>query len=184
MADLNTLAKRVRNTRTRRSNFFLRTYGSTPSEAQFVNMGRIQDASFEAEPIVSDADQDGRESVQAYNVTLTFTMQQASKDELGMIADLAMPPVDLYPNGHTIYVSGHNKVTTAMVNDALDEDDLPDMVDDDPDGIGFINVLLKPSPTIPLSDGVSLIVVETTGRVGVEDFANLESDPFITISAE
>lgn len=182
MADLNTLAKRVRNTKTRRSNFFLRTYDSG-GEATYVNMGRVKDASFESEPIVSDPDQDGRESVQAYNITLTFTMQQASNVELSMIPDLAMPPADEYPNGHTLYVSGHNKVTTDAVNASLDSDDLPGMLDD-PDGIGFINVLLKPSPSIPLSEGESVIVVEMTGRVGIEDFANLETDPFITISAE
>lgn len=181
MANISDLGKLIRNTRTRRSNFFLRIKDG--SETSFVNMGRVKDASFEAEPIVSDPDQDGRESTQAYNITVAFTMQQASNVELSMIPDLAMPPADDYPNGHTIYVSGHNKVTTSAVNAAVNSGDLPSDLDD-PDGIGFVNVLLKPSPSIPFSEGESVIVVEFTGRVGIEDFADLETDPFIVISAE
>lgn len=164
----------------------------------YVNMGRIMDASFNAEPVASDADQDGRESSQLFDITVTFTLMQASNEELSQLSELAMPDdgdYEFYLNGHTIYFSGTNQVLTSDVNNAvLDTDD--DSTDgdldfgtggsqlDDEDGILFTNVLLKPSAEISLDGETALIPIEFNGRVALDEFEDLDTTQAINISPE
>lgn len=205
MATLADLAKKVRNTINRQSQAFLRveSWDSTNSEKdfEFVNMGRIMGGSFNAEAIASDADQDGRESSQLFNITVSFTMMQASNEELSLLSELALPSPggnDLYSNGHTLYFSGSNQVSTADINGALTDDDsagigtnetLPDFGTsagqlDDPNGLIFENVLLKPGAEISLDSETSMIPIEFTGRVALDEFADIETSQKILISPE
>lgn len=164
----------------------------------YVNMGRIMDASFNAEPVASDADQDGRESSQLFDITVSFTLMQASNEELSQLSELAMPDdgdYEFYLNGHTLYFSGTNQVLTSDVNNAvLDTDD--DSTDgdldfgtggsqlDDEDGILFTNVLLKPSAEISLDGETALIPIEFNGRVALDEFEDLDTTQAINISPE
>jgi hypothetical protein len=151
-------------------------------------MGRFSDASFTAEPITSDADQDGRESTQLFNITVQLSLMQGSNAEIEMIPDLSLPEDETnYPNGHTIYFSGDNQLSTSDLNSAL-TNDLPDFTtlgdpsDDpyDPQGMCFVNVLLKPSLEANLAGEVTMISLEFTGRVSTRVFEgfndNTQSD--------
>lgn len=186
MATLSDLAKKVRNTKNRQSSAFLRVW--TGSAYEFKNMGRIQAASFNAETIASDADQDGRESAQLWNITVSFTMMQASNEEMSLLSELALPSDETnYPNGHTLYFSG-SKLLTSDLNSALTSgvigvpDDLPDYTtlgDDqsspsDPDGLLFRNVLLKPGAEISLDSETSLLPIEFTGRLPLDALSGFD----------
>lgn len=169
MATLSDLGKKVRNTRHRLSTFFLQVHTGS---FEFVNVGRIINASFSSEPVASSGDQDGRESSELFNITVSFAMLQTSNEELSLLEELAMPSdATNFPNGHNIYVSG-SKVLTSDLNSALTggEPDYTVLSDDsgepyDPDGLYFKNVLLKPSPDIDLAGEESSIGVEFTGRL-------------------
>jgi len=199
------LAKKVRQTAQRNSNAFLRieSWDNTNSEIdfEFVNLGRIVDASVDSDPVATDADQDGRESASWMDLTVQLSMMQGSNVELSTIPDLAMPedPNDngLYMNGHTIYFSGSNTITTTEVNNALGTDDDTAGVSanegriqfasdggslDDRDGIVFENVIMKPSPSIPFGGEASLIQLEMNGRVHRTEFASVDTDHIITFS--
>jgi len=191
MATLADLAKKVRNTINRQSQAFLRveSWDSTNSEKdfEFVNMGRIMGGSFNAEPIASDADQDGRESSQLFNITVSFTMMQASNEEMSLLSELALPSdATNYPNGHTLYFSG-SKLLTSDLNASLTsgvsgvDDDLPDYTVlgtdggvEDPDGLLFKNVLLKPGAEISLDSETSLLPVEFTGRLPLDALSGFD----------
>lgn len=181
MATLADFAKKVRNTKNRQSSAFLRVH--TGSAYEFKNMGRIMDASFNAEPVASDADQDGRESSQLFDITVSFTLMQASNEELSQLSELAMPTDDTnYPNGHSLYFSG-SKLLTSDLNASLDGNDLPDYtvlgVDggvEDPDGMFFQNVLLKPSAEISLDGETALIPIEFTGRLPLSAFTGFDDE--------
>ena len=194
MATLSDLAKRVRNTRHRLSTFFLQVYNSG---YEFVNMGRVMNGSFSSEPVTSSADQDGRESSQLFNITVSFAMMQTSNEELSLLDELAMPSdASNFPNGHRIYVSG-GKLLTSELNGALDGSGNPDYTvlgdtSSDPhdvDGLFFKNVLLKPSPDIDLAGEESSIGIEFTGRLetdalsGFDDNAQADAN-HIVVSAE
>ena len=198
MASLPDLAKRVRNTTHRNAQAFLRVEendgGSPPSITySWNNMGRFMNASFSSEPVTSSADQDGRESSQLFNITVTLALMQTSNTELALMQELAIPDpgeLDRYLNGHTLYFSGSNQVTTADMNNAIDSstgettfgtgsDNL-----DDPDGLLFKNVLLKPSPDIDLSGEESSIGLEFTGIVETQELTDLDTTQTIVISPE
>jgi len=179
MATLSDLAKKVRNTRHRLSTFFLQVYNSS---YEFVNMGRVMNGSFSSEPITSSADQDGRESSQLFNITVSFALMQTSNEELSLLDELAMPSdTSNFPNGHRIYVSG-GKLLTSELNGALDGSGNPDyktLGDDssdphDVDGLFFKNVLLKPSPDIDLSGEESSIGIEFTGRLETDALSDFD----------
>jgi hypothetical protein len=195
MATLNDLAKRVRNTRHRLSTFFLQVH--TGSAYEFVNMGRVMNGSFTSEPVTSSADQDGRESSQLFNITVSFAMMQTSNEELSLLDELAMPTdTTNFPNGHRIYVSG-SKLLTSQLNSSLTGSGDPDYTvlgDDssdpnDVDGMYFKNVLLKPSPDIDLAGEESSIGLEFNGRLetdalnGFDDNANEDAN-HIVVSPE
>lgn len=164
----------------------------TSKEYTFYNMGRIQGADFTSDPVTSEMDQDGRQSTQIWEATVSFTMQQASNEELAMQQNLALPDsiYGFYGNGHTLYVSGSKQVTTAEVNNGLDSS--TGVIDfgtgagqlDDPNGMVFKNALLNPSPQVNLSGDVALIEIEFTGRLELDAFESLETDQTITISAD
>jgi len=198
MASLSDLAKKVRNTTRRNSQAFLRTEendGSSPASIEYgiVNMGRFMNASFSSETVSSSADQDGRESAQLFDITVSLALMQTSNVELSLLSELAMPdPGDLgrYINGHTLYFSGDNQVTTSDVSNALDtstgeiafgtgSDEL-----DDPDGLLFKNVLLKPSPDIDLAGDESSIGIEFTGTVETEELNDLDTTQTLNISPQ
>ena len=97
---------------------------------------------------------------------------------------------DFYKNGHTIYFSGSNQVRTSDINAATDNatgeitfgtgnNEL-----DDPDGIEFVNVLLKPSPEINLSGEDAMIALEFTGTVFTDELDDIETSHKIVISPE
>jgi hypothetical protein len=202
MATLSDLGKKVNNTVSRQSSAFLRVeeWDATNSERDFsfVNLGRIMDASFNAEPVTSEQDQDGRSSTQLWDITVSFVMMQASPEEISVLDELSIPtdPNDngLYPNGHTLYFSGSNQVTTSDMNSALTDDDLsgigtnealPDLAAlSDPNGIIFENVLLNPGAEISLDSEVGTIPVEFTGRVALSELSDIETSQKITISPE
>ena len=168
----------------------------TDKDYDYRNVGRIMDSSFNAEPVASDADQDGRESSQLFDVTLSFTMMQTSNEELSLLTDLALPDSEggrFYANGHYIYFSGTNQVSTADVNAAVVDD--PDFRKDgalsfgtgageldDPNGMLFENVLFKPSAEIDLSGEASMLPIEFTGRLPLSEVGSLDNDQTITIS--
>jgi hypothetical protein len=122
-------------------------------------------------------DQDGRQSTQLWEVTVSFTMQQASNQELSLQQFLALPDDSSYDNGHDIYVSGSKDVSTTDVGD-----DPTDMGGSDPEGILFENVLLNPSPQVNLSGEVSLIEVEFTAKLELDAFESLDSDKTIVVA--
>jgi len=176
MATLSDLGKKVRNTRHRLSTFFIQDYDGS---YLFRNAGRIMNGSFESTPVTSSADQDGRESSQLFDITVTFALMQTSNTELALMEEFAMPTdTDNFPNGHRIYVSG-SKLQTSTLNNNLTsgvsdlQDGQPDYTQlsaEDPDGIYFRNVLLKPSPEIDLSGEESSIGLEFTGTVEQQAF--------------
>ena len=185
MASLTDLAKQVRNTKNRQSQAFLRVWDSGSSSYEFRNVGRIMDSSFNSEPVASDADQDGRESSQLFDITVSFTMMQAANEELSLLTDLALPTdATNYPNGHSLYFSGDNQLSTTELNSALNGDNEPDYTvlgDDssepaDPNGFYFKNVLLKPSAEIDLSGETSMLPIEFTGRVPLDVFLDFDDD--------
>jgi len=198
MASLYDLGKKVRNTTRRNSQAFLRTEEEVDNdgdgsvdviEYDIVNMGRFMNASFSFESIASSPDQDGRESAQLFDITVSLALMQTSNLELSLLSELALPdPGELgkYQNGHTIYFSGDNLVTTVDVKNALDNSngdlDVPSL--DDPDGLLFKNALLKPSPDIDLSGEESSIGLEFTGRVETQELNDLDSTQTINISPE
>lgn len=178
-----TLAKKVRNTVNRQSSAFIRVWNSSESAYEFRNMGRITDGSVESEPVASDADQDGRESSQLFTFTVQFMMMQASSEEIEMLEDLALPEDETnYPNGHTIYFSG-DKLLTSDLNASL-TNDLPDYTilgdtgsdPSDPNGICFVNVLLKPSLSFNLDGETSMIGLEFTGRTSTKAFNGFDDN--------
>lgn len=187
MANLSDLAKKVRNTKNRQSSAFLRVW--TGSAYEFKNMGRIMDAAFNAEPVASEADQDGRESSQLFNITVSFTMMQASNEEISLLSELALPSdATNYANGHTIYFSG-SKLLTSDLNASLTSgvsgvpDDLPDYTVlgapggvEDADGMLFRNILLKPGAEISLDSETSLIPIEFTGTLPLESFNGFDDE--------
>lgn len=172
MATLSDLGKKVRNTRHRLSSFFLQIYDGG---YMFTNMGRVMNGSFTTDPITSSADQDGRESSQLFQVTVSFAMMQTSNAELSLLDELAMPSdVTNFPNGHRLYISG-SKLKTSTLNSNLigsganqGDPDYTSLSAEDPDGIYFKNILFKPSPEIDLSGDESSIGVEFTGRLNTE----------------
>lgn len=177
MATLSQLGKKVRNTRHRLSSFFLQIHDGSFT---FVNMGRVMNASFTSEPVTSSADQDGRESAQLFNITVSFALMQTSNTELSLLSELAMPSdTTNFPNGHNLYVSG-SKLTTSALNGASSPDPdyttLGDTSTDpsDPDGLYFKNVLFKPSPEIDLTGEESSIGLEFTGRVNTDVMAGFD----------
>jgi len=159
----------------------------------WVSVGRFMNASFESTPVASSADQDGRESSELFDVTVTLSLMQTSNEELSLMDDLAIPDpqsYDFYLNGHTLYFSESNRITTTEMNNATDNatgnvtfgtgsNEL-----DDPDGLLFENVLLKPSPEIDLSGEESSIGLEFTGMVEQQELTDLDSTQTITISKE
>ena len=180
MATLTDLSKRVRNTRHRLSSFFIQVH--TGSAYEFRNVGRVMNGSFSSEPVTSSADQDGRESSQLFNITVSFAMMQTSNEELSLLDELAMPSdTDKFPNGHRIYVSG-SKLLTSELNSSLNGDGDPDYTtlgDDssephDVDGLYFKNVLLKPSPDIDLSGEESSIGLEFNGRLETDALSGFD----------
>lgn len=198
MASLSDLAKKVRNTTHRNAQCFLRvesevdtdTDGNVDTiEYSWVNVGRFMNANFSSEPITSSGDQDGRESSQLFDITVSFALMQTSNEELSLLNDLAMPPLGelgTYANGHTLYFSGSNQVTTSDVNNANDTStgDLDFATLSDPDGLQFKNVLFKPSPDIDLTGEESTIGIEFTGTVETKELADLDSTQTILVSAE
>lgn len=192
MASLTDLAKKVRNTTHRNAQAFLRTEtdnGSGAIEYNWVNFGRFMNASFSSEPIASSGDQDGRESSQLFDITVSFALMQTSNEELSLLDQLADPDpagIGAYGNGHTIYFSGSNQVTTSDMNNALDSatgsTDFNTL--SDPDGLQFKNVLLKPSPDIDLSGEESSIALEFTGTVETQELGDLDTSQTILISPE
>lgn len=159
----------------------------------WVNVGRFMNANFSSEPITSSADQDGRESSQLFDITVTLALMQTSNEELSLLDELAMPDTQdygFYLNGHTMYFSGSNQITTSEVNDATDNatgaitfgTNSGEL--DDPDGLQFENILLKPSPDIDLSGEESSIALEFTGIIELGELTDLESTQTILISAE
>jgi len=198
MASLADLSKKVRNTTHRNAQAFLRietevdtgTDGNVDAiEYSFVNVGRFMNASFSSEPVTSSADQDGRESSQLFNITVTLALMQTSNAELSLLEDLANPPLGelgTYANGHTIYFSGSNQVTTADMNNAVDTStgDLDLATLSDPDGLLFENVLFKPSPDIDLSGEESSIGLEFTGTVETQELSDLDTTQRILVSPE
>lgn len=175
MATLSDLAKKVRNTRHRLSTFFLKDHDG--SSYIFRNMGRVMNGSFSSEPVTSSADQDGRESSQLFNITVSFAMMQTSNEELALLDELAMPSdTTHFSNGHSIYVSG-GKLLTSTLNGALDGNGDPDYTTlnaDDPDGLFFKNVLLKPSPDINLAGEESSVGIEFTGRLETDALSGFD----------
>jgi hypothetical protein len=140
--------------------------------------------SFSSEPVTSSADQDGRESSQLFNITVSFAMMQTSNEELSLLDELAMPSdTDKFPNGHRIYVSG-SKLLTSELNSSLNGDGDPDYTtlgDDssephDVDGLYFKNVLLKPSPDIDLSGEESSIGLEFNGRLETDALSGFDDN--------
>jgi len=183
MATLSDLAKKVRNTKNRQSQAFLRVWQGSAYE--FENVGRIMDSSFNAEPVASDADQDGRESSQLFDITVSFTMMQASNEELSLLTELALPTDETnYPNGHSIYFSGDNQLQTSTLNSNLTTDEHPDYTvfgdtttdPSDPDGVYFRNILLKPSAEIDLSGETSMLPIEFTGRLPLSAFEGFDDN--------
>lgn len=181
MATLSDLSKKVRNTRHRLSSFFLQV---NTGSYEFVNVGRVMNGSFSSEPVTSSADQDGRESSQLFNITVTFALMQTSNEELSLLDELAMPSdTTNFPNGHRIYVSG-GKLLTSELNSALDGSGNPDYTvlgDDssdphDVDGLYFKNVLLKPSPDIDLSGEESSIGLEFNGRLETDALSGFDDN--------
>jgi len=194
MASLSDLAKKVRNTTHRNAQAFLRLEqndGGSPAaiEYSYANLGRFMNASFSSEPVTSSADQDGRESSQLFDITVSLALMQTSNEELALLDDLAMGPIgtlDRYLNGHTLYFSGSNQVTTSDMNNAVDSStgDLNFGTLNDPDGLLFENVLLKPSPDIDLSGEESSIGLEFTGTVETQELSDLDSTQRILVSPE
>ncbi len=194
MATLSSLGKKVRNTTHRNSQAFLRIEqndGGSPAaiEYSYANFGRFMNASFSSEPVTSSADQDGRESSQLFNITVTFALMQTSNEELSLLSELALPDggtLDRYANGHTIYFSGDNQVTTPNMNNAVDSStgDLDLDTLSDPNGLLFENVLLKPSPDIDLTGEESSIGLEFTGIVETQELDDLDTTQTITVSPE
>jgi hypothetical protein len=181
MATLSDLSKKVRNTRHRLSSFFLQVHTGS---YEFVNVGRVMNGSFSSEPVTSSADQDGRESSQLFNITVTFALMQTSNEELSLLDELAMPSdTTNFPNGHRIYVSG-GKLLTSELNSALDGSGNPDYTvlgDDstdphDVDGMFFKNVLLKPSPDIDLAGEESSIGLEFNGRLETDALSGFDDN--------
>ena len=194
MATLTDLAKKVRNTTHRNAQAFLRTEvddGTGSIEYGVVNMGRFMNASFSSDPVTSSADQDGRESSQLFDITVSLALMQTSNEELSLLSELALPDpgsVGKYINGHSIYFSGDNQVTTPDVQNALDTGtgeigfgtNAGEL--DDPNGLFFKNVLLKPSPDIDLSGEESSIGIEFTGTIETAELVGLETTQTINIS--
>ena len=177
---LSNLAKKVRNTRNRLSSFFLQVHTGS---YEFVNMGRVMNGSFSSEPVTSSADQDGRESAQLFDITVSFAMMQTSNAELSLLSDLAIPSdTTNFPNGHRIYVSGSKLLTDTLNSNLIDTGDNkgdPDysaLKSEDPDGLYFKNVLLKPSPDIDLAGDESSIGIEFTGRVNTDVMQGFDRD--------
>jgi len=132
----------------------------------------------------SSADQDGRESSQLFNITVTLALMQTSNAELSLLDELAMPSdTTHFRNGHRIYVSG-GKLLTSELNSALDGSGNPDYTvlgDDstdphDVDGMFFKNVLLKPSPDIDLSGEESSIGLEFNGRLETDALSGFDDE--------
>jgi len=148
-------------------------------------------SSSSSDSIASSGDQDGRESAQLFDITVSLALMQTSNLELSLLSELAMPDpgeLDRYLNGHTLYFSGDNQVTTADVNNALDTatGELSFGTNagelDDPDGLLFKNVLFKPSPDIDLAGDESSIGLEFTGTVETQELEGLENTQTINIS--
>jgi hypothetical protein len=187
MATLSDLGKKVNNTVSRQSSAFLRVW--TGSAYEFKNMGRIMDASFNAEPITSEQDQDGRSSTQLWDITVSFVMMQASPEEISLLEELSVPTDETnYPNGHTIYFSG-GKLLTSDLNSSLTsgvsgvDDDLPDYTVlgasggvYDPNGILFQNVLPNPGAEINLDSEVGTIPMEFTGRLPLSALSGFDDE--------
>ena len=185
MATLSDLGKRVRNTRNRLSSLFIwRGYYSSGYRSP-VNFGRIINSSFTGEPVTSSKDQDGRESADLLNITVSFALLQTSSEELSLTDVFAIPPDrDDFENGHYIYVTGSKLSSTELNNATTGSTNVPDytILGDssnepyDPDGLYFKNVFLKPSPDIDLSGGESTIGIEFTGQINFEQLKGLNDE--------
>ena len=175
MATISDLAKKVRNTTSRLSSFMIK---DKAGDGSYYNMGRIQGAEFTSDPVTSEMDQDGRQSTQLWECTVSFTMQQASNTELSLQEFLALPSDSAYDNGHDIYVTGSKQISTADVGSDPTSMTNPS----DPEGILFQNVLLNPSPQINLAGDVALIEVEFTFKLELDGFDTLDTDKTIVAS--
>lgn len=180
------LTKQFENTLSRNGSVFIRAYnGGSP---EFVNAGRVKNASVEHDRVDSDMDQDGRVSTQLFEMTASFTLQQASNLELEVIPDLARPDTSqgtVYDNGHVIYFAGTNQLATSTVNntdnvfDDPNGDPLPDysaLASEDPNGLVFVNVLLNPGASLDLSGGENIIPVEFQARFPVDAYSGHADD--------
>lgn len=178
----------------------------------YVNFGRVKETSIETEVVQSDMDQDGRTSSNLLEFNVSMTLQQARNTELSIQGKLNQPPsdgphsantltyprgYDFYPNGHFVYFSGDQGITTAQVNNAVndtnatrDDGELLTQTDivgqedihKDVDGILFQNVLISPGPTLDLSGGQNLISIEFGGTVHFDELNSLETDRKISMS--
>ena len=188
MATLSDLGKKVRNTRNRLSSLFITVVKGSINYYFAYSLGRIMNASFSGEPVASSPDQDGRESAQLFDITVSFALMQTSSEELSLLEDLAMHPDPKMSNGHFVYASGSKMSADDYDSVISKQDGLPDytlLADKDspgpydPDGIFFKNALLKPSPEINLSGDESSIGIEIVGRIRLDTLRGFgdEDDP-------
>lgn len=186
MATISDFQRRVENTRNRLSSFFIedKSVDTSTEDPVFYNMGRITEASFDAEAVTSQRDQDGQTSTQLFDVEVSFSIQQTSQTELALLDFLAKGDRGADPNpyaaGHNIYISGSKQATadiggtSAIYNDP----------DTDPDGLYLVNVLLNPGATIDLAGGDSIIPVSAQAMLELDQFEGLDTDKTITFSFE
>jgi len=175
---------------------------------EYRNMGRVKEVSVETDMVGSDMDQDGRTSAQLLEFSVSQTLQQGSNEELSRVPDLNRPPIggnttlyprgqELYRNGHFVYFSGNQQVTTGQVNAAVldsvvpaEDGELQTQADissvedlhEDLNGILFQNVLLDVGPSLDLSAGQSVITIEFGGTVQFDVLDSLDSDRKIAMS--
>ena len=151
------LRKAVANTIKRRGQVYLLNKAAGVGEDAWVSTGRITGGEANFNPVLSDSDTSGRDSVTAYMIEVTFTMMQTTATELGAVSAMAAPAADgPDANGYTVALTD-GKPTTVSDPDELGAT-----------GVGFKNALLKPSPTLNLGDGKSATEVSFKGEVSVE----------------
>lgn len=178
----------------------------TDKTYEYVNVGRVQESSFTAEPITSEQDQDGRTSTQLFDVTLSFTLMQTGTEEQESVPAFTRPDVggntDLYPRGHELYSSGHfmyfsgtSTVSTATVNAAVanDAEDAKDgelQTDDtnfdlaeDVNGLVFQNILLNASPELNFSGDQSIIPLESMARLRPNEWDDVDTTRRLAFAA-
>ena len=181
MASLADLKKRIHNTPNRQAQCYIRAYNGASYE--FVNAGRITGTNVTIDEVAGDMDQDGREDSEMHDVTVSFTLQQASNKELSIIPDFVRPtPEDQFENGHVLYFTG-SKISTSEVNNNLDSD-LPDYTvfgdtssePSDPEGLVFVDAILKVTGEMDLTGGDSVITLEFTMRIRNSEFSDFDDE--------